>query len=127
MLTEFIENTIWIQEYPISYAGCHLTARMTVVRLASGHLLLHSPCEIDGTCKAAINKLGTVDFIVAPGSYHYFYVDSARAAFPDAEVFICPGIERKQPQLEFDWLLGDRPDPRLENDFDQVLVRGNRL
>ena len=68
-----------------------------------------------------------VEFIVAPGSYHYFYVESAQKAFPDAETFICPGIERKKPDIEFDWFLSDRSDPRWENDFDQVLVRGNRL
>lgn len=126
-LYEFQRDTIWIKEYPIHYAGCSFTARMTIVRLANGNLFIHSPCEINAPIKTAIEELGTVDFIVAPGSYHYFYVGSAQAAFPDAETFICPGIERKRPELEFDWILGDRPDVRWENDFEQVLVRGNRF
>jgi len=67
-----------------------------------------------------------VEFIVAPGSYHYLHVSSAQRAFPEAETFICPGVERKNPEIEFDWLLGDRPDKRWEDDFEQVLVRGNR-
>ena len=33
---------------------------------------------------------------------------------------------RPLPEIEFDWFLGDRPDPRWENDFEQVLVRGNK-
>ena len=101
-------------------------ARMTIVRLLNGNLFIHSPCEIDQSTKEVIEKLGTVEFIVAPGSYHHFYVGSAQKAFPDAETLICPGIERKRPELGFDWILGDRSDARWEADFEQVLVRGNR-
>ncbi len=129
-MNEFYEyqmDTIWIKEYPIHYAGCDFNSRMTVIRLLNGNLFIHSPCEIDENTKIAIERIGKVEFIVAPGSYHYSYVASAQKAFPDSETFICPGIERKIPEIEFDWLLGDRPDKRWENEFDQVLVRGNRL
>ena len=125
-LYEYQKDSIWIKEYPIHYAGCDFTARMTIVRLANGRLFIHSPCEIDASIQAAIERLGSVEFIVAPGSYHYFHVRSAQTAFSGAETFICPGIERKQPELEFDWILGDRPDVRWEADFEQALIRGNR-
>ncbi len=125
-LYQYLNNTIWIKEYPISYAGAKFNARMTIIRLSNGNLLIHSPCLIDKATKRMIEKLGKVEFIVAPGSYHYFYVSSAQNAFPDAETLICPGIETKKPELNFDWFLGDRPDRRLQDDFEQVLVRGNR-
>lgn len=125
-LYEYQKDTIWIKEYPIHYAGTDFNSRMTVIRLSNGNLFIHSPCEIDENTKVAIERLGKVGFIVAPGSYHYFYVESAQKAFPDAETFICPGIERKKPEIEFDWLLSDRPDERWEDDFEQVLVRGNK-
>ncbi|MGK7917231.1 MAG: hypothetical protein AB4038_17065, partial [Prochloraceae cyanobacterium] len=73
-----------------------------VIRLLNGHLFIHSPCEIDEKTQVALECLGQVEFIVAPGSYHYLHVESAQRAFPDAETFICPGIERKKPELEFD-------------------------
>ncbi len=82
--------------------------------------MIHSPCEIDLNTKVAIERLGKVQFIIAPGEYHYLYVESAQRAFPNAETFICPGIERKKPEIKFDWVLGDRPDPRLSDDFEQV-------
>lgn len=126
-LTEFKPNQIWIKEYPIHYAGCHLQARMSVIRLHDGKLLLHSPCEIDRETKAEIDALGQVSFIFAPGNYHYFYVSSAQKAYPQADTFICPGVERKRPELEFEGFLSDHPDPRWAEDFDQALVRGNRL
>ena len=126
-LYEYQRDAIWIKEYPMHFAGTRFNARMTIVRLANGRLFVHSPCEIDAHAKSAIEALGEVEFIVAPGSYHHLYIPSAQRAFPEAETFICPGIERKRPELEFDWFLGDRPDPRWEADFDQVLVRGNRF
>ena len=125
-LYEYQKNKIWIKEYPIHYAGTRFNSRMTLVRLLNGNLFIHSPCEIDQQTKTAIEALGKVEFIVAPGSYHHLYVGSAQRAFPEAEVFICPGIETKNPQLEFDWLLGDRPDKRWADCFEQVLVRGNK-
>lgn len=125
-LYEYDENMIWIKEYPIHYAGTRFNSRMTIVRLSNGNLFIHSPCEIDKHTKIEIEKLGEVEFIAAPGSYHYLYLSSAQEAFPESETFICPGIERKRPDIEFDWLLGDRPDPRWEGDFEQVLVRGNK-
>lgn len=125
-LYEYQKNMIWIKEYPIHYAYAKFNSRMTIIRLSNGNLFIHSPCEIEEETKASIEKLGRVEFIVAPGSYHYLHVSSAQRAFPEAEVFICPGIERKNPEIEFDWLLGDRPDERWKDDFDQVLVRGNK-
>jgi len=125
-LYEYQKNKIWIKEYPIHYAGTRFNSRMTLVRLSNGSLLIHSPCEIDQQTKTTIETLGKVEFIVAPGSYHHLYVGSAQRAFPEAETFICPGIETKNPQLEFDWLLGDKPDKRWADDFEQVLVRGNK-
>jgi len=125
-LYEYQKNMIWIKEYPIHYAGTRFNSRMTIIRLSSGSLFIHSPCEIDEDTKIAVEKLGRVEFIVAPGSYHHLYVNSAQRAFPEAETFICPGIERKNPEIEFDWLLGDRPDERWEDDLEQVLVRGNK-
>ncbi|ACJ28096.1 Conserved hypothetical protein [Shewanella piezotolerans WP3] len=52
---------------------------------------------------------------------------SAQAAFPKAETYICPGIETKQPQMKFDWILGDKSPTAWEKDMEQVLVRGSRF
>lgn len=125
-LIEYQSDQIWLKEYPIKYAGTRFNARTTIIRMSNGNLFIHSPCLIDETLKSQLHSLGDVEFIVAPGYYHYFYIHSAQQAFPKAETFICPGIERKLPDLTFDWILGDRPDPRWAEDFEQVLVRGNR-
>jgi len=68
-LFEYQKDLIWIKEYPIHYAGTHFSSRMTIVRLANGNLFIHSPYEIDESTKQAIETLGKVEIIVAPGSY----------------------------------------------------------
>jgi hypothetical protein len=126
-LEEYVAGQIWLREYPIRFAGCDFNARMSVVRLPDSNLLLHSPCHIDGPTKQAISSLGNVAYIVAPGSYHHLHIASAQAAFPRADTYICPGIERKRPDIDFDWFLSDRAPEPWAGTLDQVLVRGNRF
>jgi hypothetical protein len=127
MLTEYVPNQIWLKEYPIRFKGTRFNSRMTVIRLPDSRLILHSPCPMDTETKASLEALGPVAFIVAPGNFHHLHIESAQAAFPQAETFICPGLERKRPELKFDWILGDRVDPRWQGTIAQRLVRGTRI
>jgi len=126
-LAELVPGRIWLREYPVRYAGTRFLARMTVLRLHSGKLLLHSPCSIDERLHAELSRLGDVAYLVAPGTYHYFYVEQAQSRFPTAQTYICPGIERKRPEIRFDWILGDRSPPEWASEVDQVLVHGARF
>jgi hypothetical protein len=126
-LTEYVPDQIWLKEYPVRFGWMDFNARMTVVRLGDGRLLLHSPCEIDAALKAEIEALGPVAFILAPGDFHHLHVPSCQQAFPGAATHICPGVEKKQPGLAFEALLGDAPDPGWAADLDQVLIHGNRI
>lgn len=125
-LDEYAPGRIWLCSYPVKYFGTELDARMTVIRLRDGRLMLHSPCDIDDELKRSLEKLGTVAFIVAPGNFHYLHVPSAQTAFPAAATFICPGVERKRPDLKYDFILGDEAPPDWNDELDQVLVRGSR-
>lgn len=126
-LQELVPNRIWLKTYPVHYAGLDFYARTTVIRLSNGELIIHSPSPLDEALVERIRELGPVAHLIAPGSYHYFYVAEWQEAFPEATVWICPGVERKQPDLEFDWFLSDQPPDAWAEEIDQVLVRGNRL
>jgi hypothetical protein len=126
-LTEFVADQIWLLDYPIAYAGCRFNARMSIVRLAGGALMLHSPCDMDDATAKAISQLGTVGCIVAPGSFHHLFVAKAQFRFPDARTYLCPGVERKVPGLRFDWILGSRPPIEWGGTMDQLLIRGSRF
>jgi hypothetical protein len=125
-LKEYVKDQIWILEYPVRYAGINLFGRMTVVKLENGDLLIHDPCDISDEVKQEIDALGRVRYILAPGSYHHLFVTDFQQQYPDAETFLCPGLERKRPDIPFDWILGNRPDPRWGGLFDQVAIQGTR-
>jgi len=126
-LEELVSNRIWLKKYPVHYGGLDFHSRTTVIRLSSGELLVHSPSPVDDGLLGRIHDIGPVAHLIAPGSYHYFHVAAWQDAFPEAMVWICPGVERKQPDLEFDWFLSDSAPDAWAGEIDQVLVRGNRL
>ena len=127
LLEEYVPEKIYIVEYPIHYAGLDLFSRMTVVRLDDGKLWVHSPCQLDAQLKFAIDRLGEVAYIIAPGNFHHLHVADFQNHYPAAETFLCPGLEKKRPDLKFDWILGNRPDPRWGSEFEQVAIHGTRI
>lgn len=126
-LTEYIPGQIWLKEYPIRFGGCRFNARMCVVRLGDGRLLIHSPCPIDEATKTEIDELGQVAVIIGPGNYHHLNIRSANEAFPSAEIHLSPGCESKDPTLPYTKIIGDEPEPIWAVDFDHVLIRGSRF
>jgi hypothetical protein len=126
-LTPYVVDQIWLCTYPIRLAGTRFEARMTVIRLASGELMLHSPCNITVAMAKELSALGPVAHIVAPGNFHHLYAASAQAAFPTAKTWICPGVERRHPGLKYDGLLGDVAPVDWAGEIDQVLVQGTRI
>ena len=126
-LTPYVEDQIWLCTYPVRLAGTRFEARMTVICLASGHLMLHSPCHITPTIAKEISALGQVAHIVAPGNFHHLYTATAQAAFPRAKTWICPGVERRSPSLKYDGVLGDVAPGEWVGEIDQVLVQGTRV
>lgn len=126
-LTPYVKDQLWLCTYPVRLAGTRFEARMTVVRLASGQLMLHSPCDITAAVAKKISALGPVAHIVAPGNFHHMNVATAQAAFPWAKTWICPGVESRHPGLRYDGVLGDEPPADWDSEIDQVLVQGTRI
>ena len=106
-------------------AGGRFLTRMTVLRLEA-RLCLHSPVEIDAATRAAIQGLGHVQAIIAPSTFHHFFVASAQQAFPDARTYAIKGLEAKRRDLHFDELLGDEPPAVWAGQMEQVTI-GNRI
>ena len=99
-----VRRTIRISKWP-----AYMSSHMTVIQLGGSDLLLHSPVPLAPEDVQALNQLGRVRFIVAPNLYHYMFVEQARGSFPDAQVWVAPGLEAKLPVLRSRELHDDEP------------------
>jgi len=126
-LDELIPGAVWLHEYGVRLGGARFHARMTVIRLRSGEVVIHSPCAFDASLAAEVSALGRVAAIVAPGNFHSLHVPSCQQAFPGALTFICPGTEKRAKALRYDEVLGDAAPALWADELAQVVVAATRV
>ena len=117
----------WTYEEPLRFLGLEIGRIMTVIRLSSGGLFIQSPAELTPELQSALDELGDVRFVAPASKLHgHLYMEQYRAVYPNAELLAAPGLPARRPDLQFDQLLGDTPDPRWAPDIDQVAIVGHR-
>jgi Domain of unknown function (DUF4336) len=109
-------------------------SRMTVIKLASGGLFLHSPTRLDDETKRALDSIGEVDAVVAPSRAHHLFVGDYIKQWPSAKLYGPPGLvgdikdlrarSGARPDLKLDAVLGDEPQPQWAGDIEQHLFKG---
>jgi hypothetical protein len=117
-------DNIWIVERPQRFYGLEVGTHMTVIRLAGGSLLLHSPVELDPELRRELDAIGRVRFAVAPNRVHHLYAGDVAKAYPGARLWIGPGLERKRPDLMYVAILGDEAPSEWRGEVEQVFFRG---
>jgi hypothetical protein len=115
---------LWVAERPLKLFVGDIGARMTVVRLRDGGLLLHSPVRLDAGTRSALDALGPVRAVVAPSKVHHLFVGDYTPVYPDAVVYGAPGLAAKRPRLRVDHVLGDEAPADWRGDIDQHVFRG---
>ncbi len=115
---------LWTTDGPLRLAGMQLGTRTTVIRLRQGGLLLHSPGALDSTLRTALEKQGPVRALVAPNALHHLYLAENAAAFPEAGIWVAPGVREKHDDLDGIVELGDRPPDLWAGDLEQVALEG---
>jgi hypothetical protein len=98
-----IARDLWVAEQPLRFYGVPVGARMSVVRLSSGGVLLYSPIDPTPELRAAVEAIGPVRFRVAPNRWHHLFA----AEWGDGELWIAPGLARKRPDLAIGARLSD--------------------
>ena len=97
-----LARALWGAEHDLFLpGGVHLRGRMTVVRLESGALLLHSPVPIDAELATELARLGSVEYLVAPNSMHHVHLNSALERYPQAILYGPPALATKRNDLTF--------------------------
>ena len=123
-----LASDIWVAEAPLRWLGVELGRRMTVIRLSSGDLLVHSPAELTPDLRDSFAELGEVRFVVPASRFHgHLYMEQYREVYPKVELFAAPGLESRRRDLTFQGVLGDVVDQRWSEDVDQVVFPGSRF
>ena len=109
---------------PQRFFGLAVGTRMTVIRLADGSLLLHSPVVLDPELRRALDALGPVRSAVAPNRVHHLYAGDVAKAYPDARLWVGPGLEKKRPDLRYVAILGNEAPAEWRGQVDQTFFAG---
>jgi hypothetical protein len=126
-------DEVWTVDGPeigFCYLGFNLPfpTRMTVVRLPSGDLWIHSPIVWSDHIGAVMAELGKVRHLVAPNTLHYWYLTDWQTRYPKARTYGAPGLARKAKRpLMLDETLGDTAPRSWEGAFEQCVSSGYLL
>jgi hypothetical protein len=127
-----VAKDIWIVDGPVIEFGraglaFPFTTRMTVVKLASGDLLLHSPITYSKQLHGELLAIGPIRYLLAPNSLHYWWLADWKARAPKAIAVTVPGLaQRARRHIQPDLVLSPGVVP-WPDDFDMIVVAGDGL
>lgn len=105
-----------------------IPVRMTVLRLQSGELLLHSPTRHTAPLQAALEDLGPIRHLVAPNIVHWTFLKEWQRRLPEALTWAAPGLrdraEVRRSGVRLDRDLEEGPLPGWPDELDRINVRG---
>ncbi len=119
-----LDQDLWVADQPLAIFGVELGARMTVVRLADGRLLLHSPIKPTSDLVDEVRAIGEVAVLVAPNRFHHLFAAAWFESWPGAKLYVAPGLETKRSDLPLTGVLSDSPEPPWAGVLEQVVLRG---
>jgi hypothetical protein len=114
---------VYTGDRPFYWNKVDVGCRMCVIQLNDENdLWVHSPVGLDPATKVAIDKLGTVRYVVSPNYEHLKYAKQWSVEYPDAFMWGCPGVAERLPEVKWEGEIpnGIRPAQlgELENCWD---------
>ena len=123
-LIQVTEN-LWTVPSPLAVFGIiHLNTRMTILRLESGGLWIHSPVQWTPELNDQVCKLGSIEYIVAPSCFHHMFVGPWKEHHPNAKICAPKGLQKKRDDLIIDCILQDDTHSLWPNEIDYFEVKG---
>ncbi len=110
-MLEALAPDLYVAAAPFRVIGIQLGTRMTVVRLPSGDLWMHSPVRITDELAEAVTALGPLRHIVAPSCVHHLFVRDWLDHVPTATLHAPAGLAKKRRDLAIHRPLAAEPDP----------------
>ena len=106
-----LDDGLWVAEGPLRFLGIQMGCRMTVIRLADGTQLVHSPIQHAPDLQSAVEQNGPVSWLLAPNKFHHMFVGDWLSAVPNAKLALSPGLVDKRKDLEPSLVLGRESAP----------------
>lgn len=122
-LTQLYQN-IWTAESVQRFLGVDFGGRMTVIRLSSGDLFLHSPVKLNDELAAELEALGEVKYLIAPNKFHHLHITDYINKYLYAEVWGAPGVEKKRGDIKFAGEMNNEIAPLWDDEVEFVLFEG---
>jgi len=82
-LLQPITKDLWMMSYPLKMLGADFRRNVTLIRLRSGQLVIHSTAPFSGEDVATIRSLGEPAWILDGVLRHDTFAQEGRAAFPE--------------------------------------------
>jgi hypothetical protein len=92
--------------------------------LRDGALFLHSPVGLSVALRGEIEALGRPRFAVSPNLLHHLYAAQYTEAYPELELYLAPGLQKKRPDLRHAGILSDEAPAVWAGQIDQALIHG---
>jgi hypothetical protein len=124
-----VDGPLVYMSYPgLPFLRMPFPTRMTVVRLATGDVWLHSPIAYDPALARAVSAVGPVRHLVSPNKIHYAHIREWKDAFPDAITWASPGVRQRasarQVPVSFDRDLPEDAPQEWCDCLAQTVIRG---
>ncbi|MFQ5700031.1 MAG: DUF4336 domain-containing protein [Myxococcota bacterium] len=119
-----VDRGLWVKEEALRVGGLQLGARMTVVQLSSGDLVLLSPVSHSDALARELERIGPVRFVVCPNLRHHLFAATWLEAHPDARLSGPAGLRRKAPALGIRADLEEPPPADWAADLAVLPVQG---
>ncbi len=117
---------VWVASHPLAFFGLQMVACMTVVRLASGRLWVHSPIPLQGELKADLDAIGPVEYIVAPNRMHHLYALACLREYPSAHLYVAKNLASKNADFASFPIIPQGSAAPWSEALDSVFVEGNK-
>lgn len=122
-----VAEGVWVAYDPVRILGTQLSATMSVLRLGSGRLLVHSPVSLTAARQSAVGQLGEVAHLYAPNLFHHLWLADWAAAFPHARLHAPRGLAKKRPDLDIHRCHGSDIDSEWSGSVEELPIEGFRL
>lgn len=119
-----IGDSLWVHEQVIRFGGLPLRHQMSVIRLAGGSVLVHSPTKVSTELSHELEEIGPVSSIIAPTWWHDLYLRDWLHAFPAARLYGASALVKYNRSLAFAGTLTNSAEPLWAGDLEQHYVEG---